>query len=78
MYLEDYCKHVQCASVRLEPTGVAQEGGLFSSSYVSFLPHRPPAVLAFIFIARRVRPSLSLVDTRVEFFVYSTRYLVCD
>ena len=48
VYLEDYTCSVYF-SVQLEPTGVTQGGGLFSSFYVSFLPHRPPAVLAFIF-----------------------------
>ena len=38
------------------------KSGLFSSFRVSFLPHLPPAVPAFIFIARRVRPSLSLAN----------------
>ena len=38
--------------------------------YISFLPHLPPAVLAFIFIARRVRPSLSFVDNDVGVCVY--------
>ena len=50
VYLEDYTSVY--VSVQLEPTGVTQEGvtpGLFSSFYVSFLPHCPPAVLAFIF-----------------------------
>ena len=57
-------------SVLFCPTTRTNRGhrtGLFSSFYVSFLPHGPPAVLASIFIARRVRPSLSLVNTKVEF-----------
>ena len=31
--------------------------------------HLPTAMLAFIFIARRIQPSLSLVDREVEFCV---------
>ena len=33
--------------------------------------HLPSAVLALIFISRRIQPSLSLVDREVEFLVYS-------
>ena len=43
--------------------GVTQEEGL-----TGFL-HLPSAVLALIFIARRIQPSLSLVDREVEFCV---------
>ena len=39
---------------------------VFSSFLVSFLPHLHPAVLTFIFVARRVQPSLSLVNNDVE------------
>ena len=45
------------------PAGVAQEEG-----HTEFL-HLPFAVIAFIFIARRIQPSLSLVDREVEFCV---------
>ena len=49
-----------------EPPGVTQErvntGAFFFLCF--FLPRRPPAVLAFIFISRRIRPSLSLVNTK--------------
>ena len=45
------------------PTGVTQEEG-----HTEFL-HLPSAVLALIFIARRIQPSLSLVDREVEFYV---------
>ena len=34
-----------------------------------FLVHLPSAVLAFIFLARRIQPLLSLVDREVEFCV---------
>ena len=36
-------------------------------------PPTPPAVLAFIFIVRRVQPSLSLVDNEVEFCLLTTK-----
>ena len=46
------------------PAGVKQEEG-----HTRFL-HLPSAVLALIIIARRIQPSLSLVDcTKVEFCV---------
>ena len=45
------------------PAGVTQEGG-----HTGFL-HLPSAVLALIFLARRIQPSLSLVDREVEFCV---------
>ena len=43
------------------PAGVTQEGG-----YTGFL-HLPSAVLALTFLARRIKPFLSLVDREVEF-----------
>ena len=46
------------------PAGVTQEEG-----YTGFLIHLPSAVLALVFIARRIQPSLSLVDREVEFCV---------
>ena len=47
------------------PAGVTQEEGNtgFSIQLLS-------AVLALIFLARRIQPFLSLVDREVEFFVY--------
>ena len=45
------------------PAGVTQEEGR-----TGFL-HLPSAVLALIFIARRIQPSLSLVDRDIEFCV---------
>ena len=45
------------------PAAVTQEEG-----HTRFL-HLPSAVLALIFIARRIQPSLSLVDREVEFCV---------
>ena len=46
------------------PAGVTEEEG-----HTGFLIHFPSAVLAFIFLARRIQPSLSLVDRKVEFCV---------
>ena len=45
------------------PAGVTQEEG-----HTGF-PHLPSAVLALIFLARRIQPFLSLVDREVEFCV---------
>ena len=44
--------------------GVTQEEG-----HAAFL-HLPSAVLALIFIARRIQPFLSLVDREVDCFLY--------
>ena len=46
------------------PAGVIQKGG-----HTGLLTHLPSAVLALIFIARRIQPSLSLVGREVEFCV---------
>ena len=43
------------------PAGVTQEEG-----HTGFLVHLPSAVLALTSIARRIQPSLSLVDREVE------------
>ena len=45
------------------PVGVTQEEG-----HTGFL-HLPSGGLALIFIARRIQPSFSLVDRKVEFCV---------
>ena len=45
------------------PARITQEEG-----HTGFL-HLPSAVLALIFVARRIQPSLSLVDREVEFDV---------
>ena len=45
------------------PDGVTQKEGR-----TAFL-HLPSAVLAFIFIARRIQPFLSIVDREVEYCV---------
>ena len=46
------------------PAGVTQEEG-----HTGFLIHVPSEVHAFIFLARRIRPFLSLADREVEFCV---------
>ena len=46
------------------PAGVTQEEG-----HTGFLIHLPSAVRAFIFLARRILPFISLVDREVEFCV---------
>ena len=56
------------------PAGVTQEEG-----HTGFLIHLLSAVRALIFLARRIQPSLSLVDREVEFCVltiqsFSTRW----
>ena len=56
------------------PAGVTQEGG-----NTGFSIHLLSAVLALIFLARRIQPFLSLVDREVEFCVltiksFSTRW----
>ena len=57
--------HPSILEVRLvdAPAGVTQEEGR-----TGFL-HLSSAVLALIFLTRRVQPSLSLVDREVEFCV---------
>ena len=46
------------------PAGATQEEGP-----TRFIIHLPFAVLALIFLARRIQPFLSLVDREVEFCV---------
>ena len=53
------------------PAGVTQEGG-----HTGFLIHLPYAVPAFIFLARRIQPFLSLVDREVEFCVLTILILL--
>ena len=45
------------------PVGVTQEEG-----HIGYL-HLPSAMLALIFLARRIQPSLSLLDREVECYV---------
>ena len=47
------------------PAGVTQEEG-----HTGFLIRLPSAVLALIFLARRIQPFLSLVDGEFDFFGY--------
>ena len=43
--------------------------GSQEEGHTGFLIHLPSAVHAFIFLARRIQPFLSLVDREVEFYV---------
>ena len=43
--------------------------GHTEGSHTGFLVHLPAAVLALTFLARRLRPFLSLVDREIEFCV---------
>ena len=49
------------------PAGATQEEG-----HTGFLIHLPSAVLALIFLARRIQPFFSLVDRENEFCVLTT------
>ena len=49
------------------PAGVTHENG-----HRGFLIHLPSAVHAFIILARRVQPFLSLVDREIEFLMRKT------
>ena len=42
--------------------------------HTGFFIHLPSAVLAFLFIATRIQPFLSIVYREVEFFVYPRIY----
>ena len=58
-----FSSHLFWTSSSLDvPAGVTQEEG-----HTGFLTHLPPAVRAFIFLARRIQPFLSLVGREVEF-----------
>ena len=54
------------------PVGVTQEEG-----HKGFLIHLPSAVLAIIFLARRIQLFLSLVDREVEFIVFHLLGVFC-
>ena len=57
--------HLFWASSSLDvPAGVTQE-----ECHTGFIIHIPYAVHAFVFLARRIQPFLSLVDREVEFCV---------
>ena len=63
-----FSSHLFWTSSSLDvPAGVTQEEG-----YTGFLIHLLSAVRALIFLARRIQPSLSLVDLEVEFCVLTT------
>ena len=65
VYMRVLSSHLLWTSDFLDvPTGVTQEEG-----HTGFLIHLPPAMLALIFIARRIQSFLSLVDREVEFRV---------
>ena len=49
--------------------GRTSQGHTGGSSHSFYHPHLPSAVLAFIFIARRIKPFISLVDCEFEFCV---------
>ena len=53
-----------CQALLDVPDGVRQEEG-----HTGFRIYLPSAVLALIFLARRIQPFLSLVDRDVEFCV---------
>ena len=60
-----FSSHSLGTSISLDvPAGVTQEEG-----HTGFLIHLLSAVLALIFLARRIQPFLSLVDREVEFCV---------
>ena len=60
-----FSSHLFWTSSSLDvPAGVTQEEG-----HTGLLIHLPSAVYAFIFLARRIQPFLSLVDREVEFCV---------
>ena len=70
VYLEDYTRSVYF-SVQLEPTGVTQEwvntGAFFFFLCFLFAPPSSCGAWLHFFIAKRLRLSLSLVNTKVEF-----------
>ena len=63
------CRHSFILDVRFVdvPAGVTQEEG-----HTGFL-HLPSAVLALIYLARRIQPFFSLVDREVEFYVLTNQ-----
>ena len=52
-----------------------QPGSTHEQGHTEF-SHLPSAVLALIFLARRIQPSLSLVDHEVDFLFFFTHELV--
>ena len=76
MYVESVCLLCVFFSLVLDvrlvdvPAGVTQEEGR-----KGFLIHLPFAVLAIIFLARRIQLLISLVDREVEFIVLNLDFL---
>ena len=76
MYVESVCLLCVFFSLVLDvrlvdvPAGVTQEEG-----HKRFLIHLPFAVLAIIFLARRIQLLISLVDRKVEFIVLNLDFL---
>ena len=65
VFVRVFSSHLFWTSSSLDvPAGVTQEEG-----HTGFLIHLPSAVRAFIFLAGRIQPCLSLVDREVEFCV---------
>ena len=65
LYVCVFSSHSFWTSSSLDvPAGITQEEG-----HTGFLIHLLSAVRALIFLARRIQPSLSLVDREVEFCV---------
>ena len=65
LYVCVFSSHSFWTSSSLDvPAGVIQEEG-----HTGFLVHLLSAVRAFIFLARRIQPLLSLVDREVEYCV---------
>ena len=67
-----FCSHLLWTSSSLDipAAGVTQEEG-----HTGFLIHLPSAMHAFIFLARRIQPFLSLVDREVEFLCVCVCFL---
>ena len=64
-----FSSHLFWASSSLDvPAGVTQEEG-----HTGFFIHLLSAMRAFIFLARRIQPFLSLVDREVEFYVLTIK-----
>ena len=60
-----FSSHLFWTSSSLDvPAGVTQEEG-----HTGFFIHLPSALYAFILLARRIQPFVSLVDREVEFYV---------
>ena len=66
-----FSSHLFWTSSSLDvPAGVTQEG------HTGFFIHFPSAVRAFIFLARRIQPFLSLNNREVEFCVLTIKIVL--